>query len=126
MLRKADTREEERPKQEPSIPNGETNGETETSSMNGARAYSRGEERPNAGCLLKRKWMKPTSLMEGSRQQRQTGEGAGSRIRPFSPSVYGFLHIRHSIAPYSRLSRAPWSLDLKPTSASDRGAARGI
>jgi hypothetical protein len=57
-------------------------------------AYTRGEERPNAGCLLKRKWMKPTSFMQGSRQQHQTGEGAGSiRIRPLSPAISYILHI---------------------------------
>eukprot|EP00622_Pseudochattonella_farcimen_P007364 FR743330.1.p1 GENE.FR743330.1~~FR743330.1.p1 ORF type:complete len:105 (+),score=3.03 FR743330.1:52-366(+) len=60
-LREANTHEEERLKQEPSI----SNGETKTSSMNGAGAYARGEERPNAGCLLKRKRMEPTSLQHG-------------------------------------------------------------
>ena len=72
--------------------------------MNGAEAYTRGEERPNAGCPLKRRRMEPTSVMQGSRQQHQTGKGAGSRIRPFSPVIHGFLHIRHRTAPYPRAS----------------------
>ena len=99
ILREAIIREVERSKQERFF----SNGETETSSMNGgAYPYARGEERPNAGFPLKRRWMKPTSLMEGSRQRHQTGEGVGSRIgiRPFSPAICGCLHASYCFAPY--------------------------